>query len=276
MLKESINESKILNQFREITGVIYQNWWAERNGGNISVLLDESFVDSFKINNEFSKTKDLPFECPSLDGKFFLVTGSGKYYRNISKFNETACNAGIIQIFDNGKKIGVVWGFEEGSWPTSELPSHLLSHVERLKVNPNHTTVIHSHPTDIIALTFVEELDEKKFTFNMWKMISEASVVFPEGIGILEWMLPGSNEIGEQTAEKMKKYRSVIWAHHGIFCSGESLDEALGLLECIEKSAKIYLKILQTNKKILNEISVENMKDMSNFFGYELNEDILK
>ena len=49
-------------------------------------------------------------------------------------------------------------------------------------------------------------------------------------------VIQGNPKIGEATAEKMKEYRSVIWAQHGIFSTGETLDEVFGLIETIEKT----------------------------------------
>ena len=54
--------------------------------------------------------------------------------------------------------------------------------------------------------------------------------MFTDGVGILPWMLCGTNEIGEATAEKMKEFRLVIWAMHGIYGAGKTLDETFGLI----------------------------------------------
>jgi rhamnulose-1-phosphate aldolase len=50
-------------------------------------------------------------------------------------------------------------------------------------------------------------------------------------------------DIGLATCEKMKQYDAVIWAHHGVFVSGENFDIAFGLCHTIEKSAEIAVKI---------------------------------
>ena len=34
-----------------------------------------------------------------------------------------------------------------------------------------------------------------------------------------------------------KKYDAAIWAHHGMFCSGEDFDLTFGLMHTVEKSA---------------------------------------
>ena len=75
-----------------------------------------------------------------------------------------------------------------------------------------------------IALTFVLPLDDKIFTRELWESATECPVVFPDGVGVVGWMVPGGREIAIKTAELMKKYDVVIWAHHGMFCSGEDFD----------------------------------------------------
>ena len=62
-------------------------------------------------------------------------------------------------------------------------------------------------------------------------MATECPVVFPSGVGIVPWMVPGGAEIAEATSELMKKHDVVIWAHHGVFCSGEDLDLTFGLMD---------------------------------------------
>ena len=53
---------------------------------------------------------------------------------------------------------------------TSEFANHLMSHIERLKVNPNHKVVFHSHPINLIALSFTQPLDKRHLSRLLWKM----------------------------------------------------------------------------------------------------------
>jgi rhamnulose-1-phosphate aldolase len=116
-----------------------------------------------------------------------------------------------------------------------------MSHMARLSVDPENRVVIHTHPTYTLAMNYVHELDEKKITHTLWEMCTECIVVFPDGIGVLPWMLCGTNSIGEATAEKMKEFRLVIWGMHGIYGAGKTLDETFGLIETVEKAAQIYM-----------------------------------
>ncbi|HLQ87021.1 MAG TPA: rhamnulose-1-phosphate aldolase, partial [Enterococcus sp.] len=164
--------------------------------------------------------------------------GSGKYFRNVIKDPEK-CLA-LLRVSKGGKSIEILWGLNDGGNPTSELPSHFMSHIERLKHDPEHRVIMHTHATNLIAMTFTHELNEISFTRTLWQMCTECLVVFHEGIGILPWMVPGTAEIGQATAEKMNEFRLVIWPHHGIFGAGKSIDEAFGLIETVEKAANVY------------------------------------
>ena len=137
----------------------------------------------------------------------------------------------------------------------------------------NHRLVIHCHPTNIIAMTHILPLDSNKFTEVLWKMQTESIVVFPEGVCVLPWILCGGEEIGIATSEKMSEYRSVIWAQHGIFCTGISLDEVFGLIETIEKAAEIYLLIC--DKKIYQSITNENLIELAKAFNLNYKKGII-
>ena len=79
--------------------------------------------------------------------------------------------------------------------------------------------------------------------YILWKMQAESLAVFPEDIGIIPYMTPGTNKIGEATAAKMSEFKVVMWPHHGIFAVGSDLDETFGLIETVEKAASIFTTI---------------------------------
>lgn len=253
---------KFIDDFIKIISNMYRLGWNERNGGNISYLIDEKEFVNSGINLNINRLIKVNFDMTELIGKRFLVTGTGKYFKNVEDNPEE--NIGIVEVVDKDN-LGVLWGFNDGVNPTSELPSHFMTHIERLKINPKNKVVIHTHPTNIIAMTFIHSLDEREFTRTLWRMCTECLVVFPDGVGVLPWMLCGNGEIGIATTEKMKKQRLVVWAHHGIFGTGESIDEAFGLIETAEKAAEIYLKIC--DKQILQTITDSELKILADKFN---------
>lgn len=238
---KNIFEAKFLTDFTATLANMYRLGWDERNGGNLSVMLEEDDVKEYLDINNVLRTIPMGFYAPSLVGKIFIVTGTGKYFKNAQGDPET--NVGIFKVAKDGETAELLWGYKDGGKFTSELPAHLMSHIERLKVNPNNRVIMHTHPINILSMTFVHSLDEREFTRTLWRTITECMVVFPDGVGVLPWMICGTNEIGIATAEKMQKFRVVVWAHHGLYGAGNDLDEAFGLIETVEKAAEIYLKI---------------------------------
>ena len=268
---KDILKAPFVREMCEATANMYRLGWDERNGGNISYLLDEDEVKEYLDLNKVIRTIPTGFDATPLIGKVFIVTGTGKYFKNVIYSPET--NLGIIRIAKDGTTAELLWGYNDGGKFTSEFPAHMMSHIARLSVDSENKVVIHSHPTNTLAMNFVHELDEKKFTHSLWEMCTECIVVFPEGIGILPWMLCGTNSIGEATSEKMKNYRLVVWGMHGVYGAGKSLDETFGLIETVEKAAQIYMLTAHLPRK--NTITDAQMKELADFFKVNYRKDFL-
>ncbi|WP_148298733.1 rhamnulose-1-phosphate aldolase [Paenibacillus pini] len=268
---EPMLDVPFIREMAEITFHMWNLGWDERNGGNISYILDEAEVATYFNINHVLRVLPLTFPVRELAGKYFIVTGSGKYFKNVISDPET--NLGIVRVDSDGESIEVLWGFKNRTIPTSELASHFMSHIERLKVDPKHRVVMHTHATNVIAMTFIHELDEKKFTKTLWEMCTECIVVFPDGVSVIPWMVPGSSEIGRATANKMKDHRVVVWPQHGIFGTGTSMDEAFGLIETVEKAAQVYMLVAHHDMK--QKITDQQLADLAKAFGVTPVEGIL-
>ncbi|WP_339265179.1 rhamnulose-1-phosphate aldolase [Paenibacillus sp. FSL R5-0744] len=257
------SEAPFIQEMSEITRHMWELGWDELNGGNVSYLLDENEVAKYINVLEPLRTIKLTFPVKELAGKYFIVTGSGKYFRNVIKDPEA--NLGVLRVSANGESVEVLWGLRNGAVPTSELASHFMSHIERLKVDPTHRIVLHTHATNVIAMTFTHDLDELKFTKTLWEMCTECLVVFPDGVSVIPWIVPGSSEIGRETAKKMKDHRLVIWPQHGIFGTGSTMDATFGLVETVEKAATIYNLI--GGREIKQKIKDQQLWDLAKAFG---------
>ncbi|MBC6299113.1 rhamnulose-1-phosphate aldolase [Listeria booriae] len=257
-------KAPFVQEMMKVTANLYRLGWDERNGGNISYLLTEQEVSEFVDPNQVIRTIPMIFDATELAGKYFIVTGSGKYFKNV--IDEPDVNLGIIRVAQTGTSVELLWGFTDGGVPTSELPAHFMSHIERLKIDPNHRIIMHNHATNIIAMTFTHSLEERDFTRTLWQMCTECIVVFPEGVGILPWMVPGTDAIGMATAAKMRDFRLVIWPHHGIFGAGSSMDEVFGLIETAEKAAEVYT-LVQAQGGVKQTITDQQLQDLADAFG---------
>lgn len=245
--------------------------WHERNGGNLSYRMTEQDVKECGGLLTGTRQFDLPEPIPEAAGAYFMVTGTGRYMRNITIDPEHTF--GIIRVNAQGSGYTILWGLVDGK-PTSELPTHLLNHVAKYEATGGKCRVVyHAHPANITALSYTIKPDAKTLTRILWQSETECAVVFPEGIGIVPWMVPGGTEIAKATAELIKLYPAVVWAFHGAFATGSTFDEAFGLMHTIEKAAEIYLKAKSAG--IVNTITDDDFRVLAKAFGVTLNPDFL-
>ena len=263
MSSMSILNAPFIQEMMKTSANMYRLGWDERNGGNISYLLTEKEVKPYLDLNNVLRTILIDFDGKKIAGKLFVVTGSGEYFKNIIDTPEKCL--GIIRISSEGNSVELLWGFSDGGSPTSELPSHLMSHISRLDVDPENRIVMHCHASHLLAMTFTHSLDERAFTRTLWQMCTECIVVFPEGVGIIPWIIPGTNEIGKETSLKMKENRLVVWPHHGIYGSGKNLDEAFGLIETAEKAAQTFTYV-KSQGNIKQTITDRQLQDLADGF----------
>ena len=252
----------------------WEQGWHERNGGNLSYRIRLEEVEAVKEDFEPKEWQPIGTTVPKLAKEYFIVTGSGKYFRNvIIKPEDSIC---IIELDEKGENYRIVWGLVNGGRPTSELPTHLMNHeVKMIATGGKHRVIYHAHPTNIIALTFVLPLEDKVFTRELWEMSTECPVIFPEGVGVVPWMVPGGRDIAVATSELMKKYNLAIWAHHGMFASGEDFDLTFGLMHTAEKSAEILVKMLSMQPNKRQTIMPDNFRDLAKDFNVTLPEEFL-
>jgi len=253
----------------------WQQGWHERNGGNLSYRIREEEIQEIRESLHPGEWREIGTEVPGLSGEYFLVTGSGKFFRNASLDPEDALT--IVEIDETGTQYRIVWGLVNGGRPTSELPTHLMNHeVKKAASHGRHRVIYHAHPANIIAMTYTLPLTAKAFSRALWQSATECPVVFPGGVGVVEWMVPGGADIALATSEVMKQFDAAVWAHHGLFCSGPDFDITFGLMHTIEKAAEIYNLVMSSSGgRVLQTISDANLLAIAEEFGVELNKDFL-
>lgn len=271
----NVLEAGFVRGFIQMAEDGYQQGWHERNGGNLSYRIKPEELEEIRAGLQFDQAwNEIGAIVSGLAGEFFLVTGSGKFFRNVKKDPEDSI--AIIELDQKGEYYRICWGLVHGGRPTSELPSHLMNHeVKKQVTQGKHRVIYHAHTTNIIALTFVLPLEDEVFTRELWEMATECPVVFPDGIGVAGWMVPGGREIAVATSELMKRYDVAVWAHHGMFCSGETFDLTFGLMHTVEKSAEILVKTRSMCQDKRQTITPQNFRDLAKEFHVTLPEQFL-
>lgn len=268
-------EAPFMQGFMRMADDGWQQGWHERNGGNLSYRIKAEEAESIREElKEDGEWMPIGTSVPGLSGEYFLVTGSGKFFRNVMRDPEdSVC---IIEVDGAGDRYRILWGLKNGGRPTSELPSHLMNHeVKKRTTHGAYRVIYHAHTTNVIALTFVLPLTDEVFTRELWEMATECPVVFPDGIGVVEWMVPGGRDIAAATGRLMEYYDVAVWAHHGTFCAGPDFDITFGLAHTVEKSAEILVKMLSVCPNKLQTITPENFRALAKDFRVALPEKFL-
>lgn len=270
----SVESQKFVKEFIGVCAEGYRKGWHERNGGNLSYRIKDDEIAAIKQElNTNGPWEDIGTTVPQLAGEYFLVSGSGKHMRNVPICpQENIC---ILRVDDTGSKYQVQWGLTAGGRPTSELPTHLMNHeIKKQLTNGLYRVIYHAHPANLIALTFVLPLNDRTFTHEIWEMATENPVIFPQGIGIVPWMVPGGRDIAVATSKLMYKYDVAVWAHHGLFCAGATFDDTFGLMDTVEKGAEICVKVKSMGGKC-QTIPEKGFVDLAKDFKINLNRDFL-
>lgn len=270
-----VTDAKFVQGFMKMCSDGWELGWHERNGGNLTYRMKEEEVrEVIPLLDRTGEWKSIGASVPGLAEEYFLVTGSGKYFRNVSLDPEDS--TAIIEIDGKGENYRICWGLVNGGRPTSELPSHLMNHEVKKEVSGGrHRVIYHAHTPNVIALTFVLPLRDEVFTREIWEMMTECPIVFPDGIGVVGWMVPGGRDIAVETSRLMRTYNVAVWAHHGMFCSGEDFDLTFGLMHTVEKSAEILVKVLSMRPDKRQTIQPQDFRDLAEEFQVELSERFL-
>ena len=109
---KNILEAPFVLEFGKITANMYRLGWDERNGGNLSLLLDEEVVSKYLDLNKVIRNIPFSFDGKELAGRIFMVTGTGKYFRNVADDPER--NTGIVRISEDGTYAELLWGYNDG------------------------------------------------------------------------------------------------------------------------------------------------------------------
>ena len=69
----------------EVAGYLWQNGWAERNGGNITVNITDLIDDEVRAMPAISEVKQIGVTLPYLKGCYFYCKGTGKRMRDLAR-----------------------------------------------------------------------------------------------------------------------------------------------------------------------------------------------
>ena len=254
---------KEVMQIAEVAGYLWQNGWAERNGGNITVNITEHVDDAIRALPAISEVMQIGETLPYLKGQYFFCKGTGKRMRDLAR--RPMENASIIRILDDCASYVIV--ADHPVLPTSELPSHLAVHNRQLELGSGNKATVHTHPIELVAMSHNPAFFGKDVLSRLlWSMIPETKAFCPLGLGIVPYKLPGSVEMAKATIKELEEYDVVMWEKHGVFAKGTDVMAAFDQIDVLSKSAKIYLDCRAMGFEPTG-MSDEQMGELTRVFG---------
>lgn len=229
---------KTIGEIAEVAGYLWQNGWAERNGGNITVNITEQIDDEVRAMPAITQPTPIGETVPHLKGAYFYCKGTGKRMRDLARWPmENGC---VIRILDDCAHYVIV--ADHPVKPTSELPSHLLVHDRQVATATGCMATVHTHPIELVAMSHHRPFLEKDvLTRLLWSMIPETKAFCPLGLGIVPYAVSGSVRLAQDTLKAMDEYDVVLWEKHGVFAKGKDVMDAFDQIDVLTKSCKIYL-----------------------------------
>ena len=227
-----------VEKIAEVAGYLWQNGWAERNGGNITVNVTKMVDDEIRQMPAISEVKQIGVTLPALKGCYFYCKGTGKRMRDLSRWPMD--NGSIIRILDDCASYVII--ADNPVMPTSELPSHLTVHADLIEKGSDYNATVHTHPIELVAMSHNKKfLGKDVLTKILWSMIPETKAFCPLGLGVVPYELPGSNKLADATLQELQDYDVVLWEKHGVFAKGLDAMDAFDQIDVLSKSAKIYI-----------------------------------
>lgn len=217
---------------------------SEAGAGNISCSM--SWAPDLAA---FGQIEDiaLPLTVPGLAGRTLLVTGSGRRLRQIA--GDPLANIGALQVHADGRN-GTLHSSQRRLFRnlTSELNSHLAVHEDQvLTRGVDFLSVVHAQPIHLTYLSHIPAYrDSATMNARLIRWEPETIVALPEGIDVLDFMVPGSDELQQHNVAGLRGHQIVLWSKHGVMARSDvSPTGAVDKIEYAETGARYEVLDLQ-------------------------------
>ncbi|MCK9204236.1 MAG: rhamnulose-1-phosphate aldolase [Bacteroidales bacterium] len=237
----------IMKEVAEVSGYLWDRGWAERNAGNFSINITDYYNEKELEGLSSYPFFPLPKAYPAISGLLFLVSGASSRMRKTAK--NPGGNTCFIYLNASGTAYHIIGGERVGpvAKPTSELAIHLAIHQMLHQKKRTEKVVLHTHVTELIALTQLPGFDNEEMLSNvLFGMYPEASTYIPGGLGYVPYLLPGAEKIAQKTIKTLNNHRIIIWEKHGCLAVNNTLTDAFDDLDLLAKSARIYFMCKST------------------------------
>jgi ribulose-5-phosphate 4-epimerase/fuculose-1-phosphate aldolase len=123
--------------------------------------------------------------------------------------------------------------FVSGDPPTKESVLHIAMYRERATAR----AVVHLHSTHSVAVSCLADVNAD----DVLPPITAYYVMRVGSLPMVPYYPPGDRDLAEAVRKLAGKHQAVLLANHGPVVAGSSLDAAVGAIEELEETAKLFL-----------------------------------
>ncbi len=231
---------RVLASLGETAGLLWQKGWAAANAGNLSFDVTDILPAPAATGSGAATPCGAAY--PELAGRRILVTAAGSRMRELAREPDAGC--GILQCTGEGAGYQVAWRADPAVpfTPTSELPSHLAIHAALQRRRAPHRAVVHTHPTELLALSHDPALaGAGRLARALRAMAPEMILAVPDGVAVVPYTMPGTVEQGAAAGAAMEGHDVALWVKHGAVAVGRDCADAFDLLDTVNTAARMLL-----------------------------------
>jgi len=234
----------LLTQIGEVGRRLSEINASEGAAGNISVCVR----GPLEFRRRFPDREIVPLSMgvPGLAGATFLVTGSGRRLREL--LDDPEGNLACL-VIEPGGQTGRLYTSPRRRFGrlTSEFNSHLAIHSDLLMSSGTaFHTVVHAQPPHLTYLSHMTPYQNEGYlNRRLFRWQPETILQMPEGLGVVSFLVPGSEALVAATREAMRRHQLAVWIRHGVIArADESVTHAADLVEYAEAAARYeYLNL---------------------------------
>ncbi|MFM9843559.1 MAG: 3-oxo-tetronate 4-phosphate decarboxylase [Dongiaceae bacterium] len=153
--------------------------------------------------------------------------------------------ARLARLDSNGKLLS-------GDAPTKESFLHIAMYRQR----PNSGAVVHLHATHSVAVSCLADVNPE----DVLPPVTAYYVMRVGSLPLVPFHPPGDPTLADAVAKLAGKHHAVLLANHGPVVAGTSLDAAVGAIEELEETARLFLLLRQERTRWLTPEQVADIR----------------
>jgi 3-dehydro-4-phosphotetronate decarboxylase len=155
--------------------------------------------------------------------------------------------ARIARLDRNGRHAG-------GDQPSKEAFLHQCVY----EMRPGAQAIVHLHSTHSVAISCLAGLDED----DVLPPLTAYYVMRIGKLPLVPYFPPGDARLAAAVRQVAAEHTAVLLANHGPVVAGKSLDAAVGAIEELEATAKLFLLLQGQSVRPLDAAQVQELREL--------------